>query len=262
MKKFLLATTAAVALNAGAAGAADMRMPVKAAPAPAPVVAAVNWTGCYIAGGGGYGMYNQEVNEVTDPGGFPLVPNGRVDFGGRGWFGTVQGGCDFQVGGNIVIGAFADYDFSNLRGDIHLPVLNWQGREKLKNSWAAGGRIGWLPFPQLLVFVSGGYTEARFNQVDLFNQGGFPISLHIARHTYEGWFLGTGYEYALGFFPGLFWKTEYRFADYGDDRVQIRDITGAPIGLAINSEKRVHTVRSELVWRFNFGGGGPIVARN
>ena len=34
---------------------------------------------------------------------------------------------------------------------------------------------------------------------------------------------------------------------------------GAPDGNFLNLHKRVHTVRSELVWRFNFGG--PVVAR-
>jgi outer membrane immunogenic protein len=259
MNKLLIGLTGLGLLSASPAIAADMRMPVKA-PAPAPVVAVTNWTGCYVGGGGGYGMYNQEVREVTFPGGTPLEPNAGVDFGGRGWFGTVQVGCDYQIGSNIVIGAFADYDFSHLRGDIVLPVLDWQGRERLKSSWAAGGRIGWLPFQQLLVFVSAGYTEARFNRVDLFDDAGRPLPLHIARHTYEGWFIGTGYEYALSFLPGLSWKTEYRFADYDRDRLAIRDPAG-PIGVGIDSEKRVHTVRSELVWRFNLGGRGAVTAR-
>jgi len=28
-----------------------------------------------------------------------------------------------------------------------------------------------------------------------------------------------------------------------------------------NSKKDVQTIRTELVYRFNFGGGGPVVAR-
>ena len=70
--------------------------------------------------------------------------------GGRGWFGTVQAGCDYQAGSSFVIGAFADYDFSGIKGDMAVPVATWVGEEKLKSSWAAGGRVGWLPFPQLL----------------------------------------------------------------------------------------------------------------
>ena len=55
MKKLALAA-AAIAAFTGQALAADM--PVKAI-RPAPVVAAVNWTGCYVGGGGGYGMFHQ-----------------------------------------------------------------------------------------------------------------------------------------------------------------------------------------------------------
>jgi hypothetical protein len=44
---------------------------------------------------------------------------------------------------------------------------------------------------------------------------------------------------------GLFWKSEYRFADF-------RSI--GP-GLAERTHPCVQTVRTELVWRFNFGKG-------
>jgi outer membrane immunogenic protein len=70
---------------------------------------------------------------------------------------------------------------------------------------------------------------------------------------------GSGYEYGLGWLPGLFWKTEYRFASYDKDRVQLL-FNGLPLaGEFVESRKYIHTVRSEIVWRFNFGG--PVVAR-
>ena len=93
------------------------------------------------------------------------------DNGGSGWFGTVQVGCDYQVTSNIVIGVFGDYDFSGIKGDITNPFLGGGvfAEEKLKSSWAAGGRIGWVPWSsqQFLVYVAGGYTQARFGQARL-----------------------------------------------------------------------------------------------
>jgi outer membrane immunogenic protein len=258
MNKFAVALSTLSLFIAGPAFSADMRAPARvAAPRVAPV-AVYNWTGCYVGAGGGYGMSNQEtqfVDGTTGPFGL------SSDTGGRGWFGTVQVGCDYQIGSNIVIGAFGDYDFSGIKGDTPIDALAAVGEEKLKSSWAAGGRIGWLPFQQLLVFVSGGYTEARFNQVDLWSvPNGIPRNLAISKHTYSGWFLGSGYEYGIGWLPGLFWKTEYRFADYGSDRVPIfSTLSGLPTGDSVDSHKYVQTVRSELVWRFNFGG--PVVAR-
>jgi outer membrane immunogenic protein len=241
MQRFLLGAAAALAM-AGSAIAADM--PVKAPPVKAPPlpVQGYNWTGCYVAGGGGYGMFNQDIRE-----------NGLQDtIGGRGWFGTVGGGCDLQLGGSWVVGAFGDYDFSGLKGNLILPGNGDTGRDKEKSAWAVGGRLGYTLTPAILAYINAGYTQARFGNVALFD-GAVPDG-SIASHTYTGWFLGGGYEYRLNFVPGLFWRTEYRFAQYGRDNLAILDGVGAPTGATISSDKTVQTIRSELVWRFNWGG--------
>jgi outer membrane immunogenic protein len=259
MKKLALQVAAISVLLVGSSAAADLRQPVPVK-APAPV-AAYSWTGCYVGAGGGYGMFDQKTS-FRNAG----VPFGvSNDVGGRGWFGTVQVGCDYQIGSNIVIGAFGDYDFSGIKGDWTNPAFaaffgTSTGQEKLKSSWAAGGRIGWIPFQasQLLVYLSGGYTQARFSQITLINLVGVPSGVVIPKHTYAGWFIGSGYEYGLGFLPGLFWKTEYRFANYGSDNIFVQ-AGGVVTADSVEQRKYVHAVRSELVWRFNFGG--PVVAR-
>jgi outer membrane immunogenic protein len=118
MNKFAVALSTLSLFIAGPAFSADMRAPARvAAPRVAPV-AVYNWTGCYVGAGGGYGMSNQEtqfVDGTTGPFGL------SSDTGGRGWFGTVQVGCDYQIGSNIVIGAFGDYDFSGIKGDTSFP---------------------------------------------------------------------------------------------------------------------------------------------
>src|SRR5262245_60880986 len=55
----------AAILIASPAVAADMATPVMKAPVAAPVM---SWTGCYLAGGGGYGMWNQDSHWETNPG--------------------------------------------------------------------------------------------------------------------------------------------------------------------------------------------------
>jgi outer membrane immunogenic protein len=236
-------------------GGGPVPAPVKA-PSPVAPAIAYNWTGCYVGAGGGYGMFDQEVRAVNAPNSLGL----SNDVGGRGWFGTIQAGCDYQIGANIVIGAFADYDFGDIEGNWSNISFSFVGEEKLKSSWAAGGRIGWLPSQQLLVFVSGGYTEARFGTINLLVlTSGLPSALSIDKHAYSGAFIGTGYEYGIAFLPGLFWKTEYRFADYGTENVP-ELLSGVPTGVSFDQHKYVQTVRSELVWRFNFGGS-PVVAR-
>ena len=263
MNKLAIGLTGLTFLIASPAMSADIRMPAKAPLAPAPV-AAYNWTGCYVGGGFGYGMYDQESRVVDKYYGFTSMEN---DNGGRGWLGTVQVGCDFQIGSQFVIGAFADYDWSGIKGNMSIPTLGLVGEEKLKNSWAVGGRLGWVPWTstQLLVFVSGGYSQARFNQVNFVDVEGFPEDVFLAKHTYKGWFIGTGYEYGFAWLPiqGLFWKTEYRFYDFRRDSVALFE-TGCSCEPFANLENRkfVQTIRSEIVWRFNFGNwGAPVAAR-
>jgi outer membrane immunogenic protein len=249
MRKLLVGATAIAALFTGPALSADMPRPVTKAP-PAPV-AVYNWTGCYVKGGGGYGMWNQDTTGfIRDT---QISPEIRT--GGRGWFGTVGGGCDYQLAERWVVGVYGDYDFSSIKGDIAVPgaTVTEFGNEKLKSAWAVGGRIGYLLTPAILTYVSGGFTEARFSSADLFVPGlpPTPRDRTVPRHTFSGWFLGSGFEYNLGWLPGLFWRTEYRFAQYDKDRI---DIIGPSTPDSIESEKFVQTIRSELVWRFNWGG--------
>jgi len=259
MKKMFLAAAALATLSmGGTAGAADLP-PAYKAPPPAPVV--YSWTGCYLGAGGGYGMWNQETYVETFPVIVPL--SSATTAGGRGWLGTVQVGCDYQIGSSFVIGAFADYDWASIKGQYSPPATAggnpFSGEEKMTSAWAAGGRIGWLPFDRLLTFFSAGYTQARFNAINFFsvNPPFLANGLSIASHTYSGWFIGSGYEYAIGWLPGLYWKTEYRYASYRADDIPF--LAAGVVGTAgINSKKYTQTVRSELVWRF---GGGAVTAR-
>ncbi len=244
MQKLLVAAAAAV-LVTGSALAADM--PLKAPPAPAPTY---SWTGCYVGVGGGYGLWNQDASTFRPATGFGA--GARLTLGGRGVLGTAQVGCDYQFAESWVIGAFADYDFSSIKGEFTPSDFALVGEEKLKSKWAAGGRLGWLPFERLMTYVSAGYTQARFDQINLNSlTAGGPVLNFIDAHTYRGWFVGSGYEYSLRWLSGLTWKTEYRFAEYRGDALPIMSATtGLPTTVSIYSHKYTQEIRSELVWRF------------
>jgi outer membrane immunogenic protein len=86
-----------------------------------------------------------------------------------------------------------------------------------------------------------------------FDEGGAAGNLFIDEHTYKGWYIGSGYEYGLSFLPGLFWKTEYRYSEFNrDDLPHLFVATGLPNGTVTHSKKFEQTIRSELVWRFNW----------
>ena len=93
MRTPFIGLVAALVLTVHAASAADLGLPIKSSPTPPPP--GPNWTGCYVNGGGGYGMWNQDSYiEGTTPVIIPGSPNATA--GGRGWFGVAGGGCDYQ----------------------------------------------------------------------------------------------------------------------------------------------------------------------
>jgi outer membrane immunogenic protein len=257
MKKLLLSVAGSIMLS-GAALAADLP-PAPAYKAPAVAAPVYSWTGCYVAGGFGFGVWNQDHWEETFPG---LVPvQGRVTNGGRGWMGLAGGGCDVEVPvgmfGNVVFGVMGDYDFMNVHGIANNGFFATQGDQKQSSAWAVGGRVGVVISPNLLVYSNGGFTQSHFNQNNLQVFGIGPVLTFTPSHTFNGWFVGGGTEYALNFswlpIHGLFWRNEYRFSSF--NKGDLQTFTAAPVaatGTAEHQQYYEQAVLSELVWRFNW----------
>src|SRR3982074_2927511 len=154
MKKLIIAVTALAAFT-GSASAADLAArPYTKAPAMAPVY---NWTGFYIFGGGGFGIFDTNTFTTTFPGGAPLTI-GHKD-GGDGFFGTAGIGYDWQFNSNWVAGIFADGQFGSIRGSLTDPLLGpfgASGTVKDRTNAAAGVRLGYLVAPSVLSYVNGG----------------------------------------------------------------------------------------------------------
>src|SRR6195256_3746917 len=133
MKKLVLALTALAAFS-GSAVAADLgARPYTQAPMMAPTP---SWTGFYIFGGAGGGIWDADSNVQTYPGAVAITRDQRS--GGDGWFGTVGVGYDWRFNGSWVAGIFADGQFGSIRGSLSDPFNQWEGREKLRTSYAAG----------------------------------------------------------------------------------------------------------------------------
>jgi opacity protein-like surface antigen len=122
MKKFLVAAVVSATMI-GSASAADIgARPYKAPPPYAPVY---NWTGFYIFGGGGGGLWSADTNIQDTATGIPLSVNQRQ--GGTGWFGTVGAGYDWQFNTSWVAGIFGDGQFGSIRGTIQDPSVPLSG---------------------------------------------------------------------------------------------------------------------------------------
>ncbi len=266
MKK-ILATVAALMACTGSVSAADL-----AVKAPPPVAPAYNWTGFYLFGGFGGGLWAADSNVVSTapsflgPAGTPLTRDQRL--GGSGWFGTVGAGFDWQFAGAWVAGVFADGQFGNLEGSLSDPFGFTEGREKLKTSYAAGARVGYLVAPNVLSYVNAGYSGSEWSgttQTLVTPLGSPPVSTTPSFHR-DGWFIGGGMENSLNIFgisaPGWFMKTEYRAAYYG--RITLPETLAPGVFLmgpptAVTFKPWDQTISTSIVYRFNWGA--PVAAR-
>lgn len=263
MKKAALGIIAIAALIGTPALAADLAL--KAPPAPPP-----SWTGCYVDGGAGYGLWNQDHYVSFTPPIAGLTSTVTTTDGGRGWLGRVGGGCDYQLGGSLsrwVIGAFGDYDFMGLNGSNNMSELFAFGGAagttpltatlKETGAWYVGARVGYLLTPSILTYVDGGYTGTSFTQSGEFSTlTGVADGFGYPNYNSQGWFLGGGTETALSdWLPslpaGLFLRTEYRFSQYQSVTLAETSLAGVPTGNFEHVTPYVQTITTSLVWRFN-----------
>jgi outer membrane immunogenic protein len=261
MKKLVLALTALAAFS-GSALAADLpartysKAPIVVPPAP-------SWTGFYIFGGGGGGLWTADNSTVSSTTG--LVTSGSQRMGGSGWFGTVGAGYDWQFNSTWVAGILADGQFGSLRGSINDTAINFSGDEKLNTTYAAGVRLGYLVAPNVLSYVNGGYSGSQWSGSTLTSQSGFtPFVTTTGSFTRNGFFVGGGVENNLDIFginiPGLFMKTEYRAAYYGKATLPEAITPAFPLNQSITFKPWTETVSTSLVYRFNWSGA-PVSPR-
>ena len=260
MKKLVLALTAVAAFT-GSALAADLpaRTYTKAPVMPEPVM---NWTGFYIFGGAGGGVWDANNGTFNNITGVPLTVSQKN--GGDGWLGTAGAGYDWQFNSNWVAGIFADGQFGSLKGSIGGisnggPVV---GSENMRDTWAAGVRLGYLIAPNVYSYVNGGFTESFWSGSSLNNMVTGVQVITTPSFNRNGWFVGGGFENNLNIFgisaPGWFMKTEYRAASFNTANLVESNAAGLTQA-TVTFKPFVQTISTSLVYRFNWGG--PLVAK-
>ncbi len=173
--------------------------------------AAANWTGAYVNGGIGYGLWAADTSTNVVPGPFALALPFKERQGGKGYLGVVGGGFDYQFAPRIVGGLLADFNYASLKGTIGDQNPNIAGNIKETRAWAAGVRAGWLVTPEILSYLNAGYSNARFSSTQmLFTATLVPSGFAMPAFSHGGYFIGGGVEAALT--SGWFWRNEYRIA--------------------------------------------------
>ncbi|WP_293882484.1 outer membrane beta-barrel protein [Sphingomonas sp.] len=123
----------------------------------------------------------------------------------------VGAGYDAQVGG-VILGIEGEAtDSTNKVRARNVLVTGDNARVSAGRDLYIGGRIGYAVAPATLLYVKGGYTNARFGE--RYDNGAGTISGGHANA--DGYRVGAGVEQKFNVFgPGGFVKAEYRYSNY------------------------------------------------
>jgi outer membrane immunogenic protein len=279
MQKLGVLTAAAIiAAGVHGASAADLYShgggSLKDAPVDVPLPI---WTGFYVGAGVGAAMgfhdtdfsgLNAGIVEVLGASLF----EGNSDNGSSSVLGTLQIGYDRQVGSRWVIGAFADYDWTDLDSDLGnsaisstIPLVGTvtaasvSSKAEIDSSWTLGGRVGFLATPSTMVYGLLGWTHANY---DLSSEFTLVEVEGLAGGTFgdkksadsDGFTIGAGVETMLRDNWSL--KLEYRFTDLGSENISTPVVT-LPLSLVTvdaattHVDSEIHSVRAVLSYRLN-----------
>jgi outer membrane immunogenic protein len=249
MRKYLLATAAAVLFSAPAI-AADLP-----AEPEVPVVLPFSWTGFYVGAHAGY-SWGDEDDDLDDsfgrrrppsPPGPPSPPSpphppcdhkdrcgghhvtdGADSFDVSGFIGGVHAGYNYQFG-TFVVGIEGDVDFSGADGDNDFRAegdVTTVGDLSLDVNWQASlrARAG-VAVDRFLIYGTGGIA---FADADLDFEGTVDdVSFDASDgQSFVGWTIGLGAEYA--FTDNLLGRVEVRYTDFGD---QDFDLDGTSVNV-------------------------------
>ena len=238
-----------------AAVPAKTAMPVKARPA----VAAWDWTGFYLGGHAGYGWGRDPMSdEIFGGKGADIARHAGVD--SRGFVAGFQAGANWQTGA-WVAGLEIDLSGTGIKGST--TTVSDDGsesrtiRDKFDLLGSARVRLGYLPWPSVLLYGTGGLAWTRFVQeeVSSFEGGSFGETTPFWRF---GWVAGVGGEARLWDSNWLL-RVEYLHYDFGNSGSEVESFTISPVGGGTFSSSasfttghlKVDVVRAGLSYKFD-----------
>lgn len=203
-----------------------------------------NWTGCKFGGFAGVSASHTETDVSTTPAFLTASLDG---FSTQGLQGGVLAGCDLQVGA-FVLGGFVDYAFAEnqWKTNVSLPSVpvSIDVKAGLGDTWAVGGRAGYLVTPTTLLYGNFGFTRAKGEDLTIAVNGNQVASFSI--DDPQGWFAGAGFEAIVA--PNISIALSYRFVRYDSEPLGLP--AGVPV--AVNFDTDTHTARIELAYRFGW----------
>ena len=212
-----------------AAAPAKAAMPVKARPA---VQAAWDWTGFYLGGHAGYGWGRDPMSDaIFGEKGADEALRAGVD--SRGFVAGFQAGANWQTGA-WVSGLEIDLSGTGIKGSTTTVAADGSATltstDRFDLLGSARVRLGYLPWPSVLLYGTGGLAWTRFVQETVRSSG--TESFGGTGPIWEfGWVAGVGGEARLWDSNWLL-RVEYLHYDFGDSGSSSESFTGFPIGTA------------------------------
>ena len=197
-----------------------------------------NWNGIYVGAAIGVAAFITKQTDVVTPPGAPPGIDPFDGVAGRGFLGSVAVGLDRQIAPGIVVGIFADYDFTDAEFN-HTNGINEKIR--MNDIWSVGARVGLARSCCALWYVTAGYTSADF-KYHFADTASYNFNTRVG-----GWFAGLGAEQQIG--RGLALKLEYRFSRFDDTSFSFVDGGGARHD--VTKDPELHTIRLGLTYKFD-----------
>lgn len=253
MLRRVLMATVAVASAVGAAQAADL--PSRKGPPPAVYAAPpmFTWTGFYIGLNAGAAIRNNQwgSNYYYATLGFPYVGTPGTS-NGVGFTGGAQIGYNWQTG-PVVFGLEADLNYLSAQNASNSAYFYGATNSTGGLLGTARGRLGYA-WDRWMIYATGGlaYGNAYYNAYYPFAGTAFYYG-NSSSGMKIGYSVGGGVEWAIANNWSI--KAEYLFTDIR------RDNAGYLAPAYWNRATQNHVVRLGVNYHFNWGGGGPVVAR-
>jgi outer membrane immunogenic protein len=263
----------AVAASALATAASAADLPVPAAPAYTPPVyrpVIYDWTGIYGGVNVGAGALDDVVTNTTTT---ALLNAGtQTKLSPFSLVGGAQAGFNIEFA-PFVFGAEGTFTWSNISGTHVTPSLLPTISENSVSTpqWyaTATGKAGFAA-NDFLFYAKGGAAWMGVHYSQNIAAGGVQSAQTII-DTRSGFTVGGGVEWGLT--ESLSARLEYDFLDFGTKTYNFNNLGFTPAGsaagtpltpvgaapMSIKSVTQLITVG--LNYRFNWGGGGPVVTR-
>lgn len=200
---------------------------------------AAGWTGCYVGGAAGY---SHALTDTTLSDGVDTL--GIDSLGAGGAVLTGLAGCDVQAA-RTVWGLWGSYSYHpDTTFSVTFTGAPTLLESSLENSWAVGGRAGYLITNSTLAYVLVGYSQAEVSDITSPLGGGFALSVP----DLSGYVVGGGMETHLG--AGWFLQAQGTFTDYQNESIDLTDVGLTDVALGLDTE--VLEARVALTYRFNW----------